>query len=101
MSTNIYVILKFFPIILILECISRTIDCISHLNNHIKNKNQITKTDNPTLFKNLLNFRVVRSAGLEPARLATHAPQTCLSAYSSMTAPTRHLNVTIYQYYCQ
>ena len=29
---------------------------------------------------------MVRSVGLEPTRLATHAPQTCLSADSSMTA---------------
>ena len=29
---------------------------------------------------------LVRSMGLEPIRLLTHAPQTCLSAYSSTTA---------------
>lgn len=29
---------------------------------------------------------LVRSVGLEPTRLATHAPQTCLSADFSMTA---------------
>ena len=29
---------------------------------------------------------LVRLMGLEPIRLLTHAPQTCLSAYSSTTA---------------
>ena len=30
--------------------------------------------------------KLVRLMGLEPIRLLTHAPQTCLSAYSSTTA---------------
>jgi len=29
---------------------------------------------------------LVRAVGLEPTRRETHAPQTCLSAYSSMLA---------------
>ena len=29
---------------------------------------------------------MVRVTGLEPVRRETHAPQTCLSAYSSMLA---------------
>ena len=29
---------------------------------------------------------MVRAVGLEPTRRETHAPQTCLSAYSSMLA---------------
>ena len=31
-------------------------------------------------------LKLVRLMGLEPIRLLTHAPQTCLSAYSSTTA---------------
>ena len=47
----------------------------------IKNKNNVELNLN-----NQVQQYLVRSAGLEPARLATHAPQTCLSADSSMTA---------------
>ena len=34
---------------------------------------------------------LVRVMGLEPIRLSTHAPQTCLSAYSSTLA--KYLNI--------
>ena len=34
---------------------------------------------------------MVRSMGLEPIRLLTHAPQTCLSAYSSTTASNSNI----------
>ena len=36
---------------------------------------------------------MVRSVGLEPTRLSTHAPQTCLSTDSSMTA---HMVILLY-----
>ncbi len=39
----------------------------------------------------LLAFSMVRVTGLEPVRRETHAPQTCLSAYSSTLAFISHL----------
>ena len=38
----------------------------------------------PTVW--LVPFNLVRIMGLEPIRRSTHAPQTCLSAYSSTSA---------------
>ena len=43
---------------------------------------------------------LVRSMGLEPIRLLTHAPQTCLSAYSSTTANNNNYN-TLPSSFCQ
>ena len=43
---------------------------------------------------------LVRSMGLEPIRLLTHAPQTCLSAYSSTTANNNSYN-TLPSSFCQ
>ena len=37
---------------------------------------------------------MVRVTGLEPVRRETHAPQTCLSAYSSTLAFIRFLSVS-------
>lgn len=34
---------------------------------------------------------MVRKTGLEPVRLATHAPQTCLSANSSTSAAAKNI----------
>ena len=33
-----------------------------------------------------MSLKMVRGVGLEPTRLTTHAPQACLSAYSSTRA---------------
>ena len=58
----------------------------------IKNKNNVELNLN-----NQVRHYLVRSAGLEPARLATHAPQTCLSADSSITALITTLIIPLYR----
>jgi hypothetical protein len=40
--------------------------------------------------KQVFNLLLVRVTGLEPVRRETHAPQTCLSAYSSTLAFISH-----------
>ena len=39
-----------------------------------------------TMSSDSFSWNMVRVMGLEPIRLSTHAPQTCLSAYSSTLA---------------
>ena len=58
-------------------------------------KHSGTKTERPPRWGGL--SVLVRGMGLEPTRRSTHAPQTCLSAYSSILANQRCYYSTCHQ----
>ena len=68
-------------------------------NKEQKNKYKKRKPYNPLKYWVCKVFLLVRIMGLEPIRRLTHAPQTCLSAYSSTLAnincfSQRHIIIT-------